>query len=154
MDRANISYSLKNIPYPSNYAYKSMLVRKTVDFIDRFRKRIYWIKNPAPPPSKETFGFKSNWKPPVDPDLSKFESDLWNIIEHIKFKPPNGEFQGKLSNDLNTMKTEGKILMKGDKSSKLYKVEPQDYKNHLRNNVTSLYSKCSHDKVEEVNNHC
>ena len=151
MERVNINYSLKNIGIPSQIQYKKVLVEKTVNFIDRLRKKVHFIKNPTQNNNKETFGFKSNWRPKTDPDIKRFEDDLWEVIENVQFNRKTTNIQQTIKNDLINIKNDKKVIIKGDKSNFLYKSEPHDYKKNLRDQVTNLYKKCPANEVDSVN---
>ena len=54
--------------------------------------------------NKANFGFKSNFTPPQHELLSPFESDLYDMIRSINFKPVRNGFQKKLTDDINNIK--------------------------------------------------
>ena len=131
MEKINIEYSLKNINIPSKFQYQKILVDKTIDFIDRMRKKLFFIKNPNDGQSKNTYGFKSNWKAPPDNDMKRFEDDLIDLISNVEFNNHSSDFQRTLRNDLTQIRNEGKVIIKGDKSNNLYKQNPETYKQKL-----------------------
>ena len=82
--------------------------------------------------NKETFGFKSIKCPSSVPELSGFESELTVMVNNIEFRNINNDFQKKLKNDINEIKTCNKILVSADKSRNLYKLEKDQYQNSLK----------------------
>ena len=151
MEKVNIQYSLKNIGIPSKFQYEKTLLDKTIDFIDRMRKKLHFIKNPNNGPIKNTYGFKSNWRPGPDYDIKPFEDDLLDLVANIEFNHKTSDFQQTLRNDMTVIKNEGKVILKGDKSNNLYKENPETYKQKLNDQVTNIYRKCPNDTVNRIN---
>ena len=58
MEKVNIQYSLKNIGIPSKLQYEKILLEKTIDFIDRMRKKLHFIKNPSNGQTKNSYSIK------------------------------------------------------------------------------------------------
>ena len=58
------------------------------------------------------------------------ESYRVHIIE------PSNTFQEELSNDIRQIKCTNKGIVPTDKTRNLYKVEKEDYKKYLRDNIT------------------
>ena len=54
------------------------------------------------------------------------------MVKKIKFKNVKNEFQGKLKEDINGIKTSDKMFVAADKSRRIYKMEKQQY--------TTIYS--------------
>ena len=72
-----------------------------------------------------SFGFKSNLTPPQHELLSPFESDLCNMIRSINFKPVRNDFQKKISDDINNIKSSENLLTFADKITNLYETTPE-----------------------------
>ena len=70
--------------------------------------------------NKANFGFKSNFTPPQHELLSPFESDLYDMIWSINFKPVRNGFQKKLTDDINNIKSSENLLIFADKITNLY----------------------------------
>ena len=87
------------------------------------------------------FGFKSTFTPPQHELLSPFESDLYDIIRSIIFKPVRNDFQKKLTQDINNIKSSENLLIFADKTTNLYEMTPEQYKTILTNNVRKTYRK-------------
>ena len=49
---------------------------------------------------------------------------------------PSNTFQEELSNDIRQIKCTNKGIVPADKTRNLYKVEKEDYKKYLRDNIT------------------
>ena len=67
----------------------------------------------------ERHGFKSKC-PPAVPELSQFENDLMYLVKNLEFRKVNNEFQNKLNNDINEIKTSDKVFVAADKSRHIY----------------------------------
>ena len=87
------------------------------------------------------FGFKSSFTLPQHELLSPFESDLYDMIRSINFKPVRNDFQKKLTEDINNIKSSENLLIFADKTANLYEMTPEQYKTILTNNVTKTYRK-------------
>ena len=87
------------------------------------------------------FGFKSTFTPPQHELLSPFESDLYDIIRSIIFKPVRNDFQKKLTQDINNIKSSENLLIFADKTTNLYEMTPEQYKTILTNNVRKSRTK-------------
>ena len=121
MERFDINYSKKNIPIPSKHNYKIMLVSKIEKVIKRMRwKTLEFLgKLDNDDNNRETYGFKSKC-PPAVPELSQFENDLMYLVKNLEFRKVNNQFQNKLNNDINEIKTSDKVFVAADKSRHIY----------------------------------
>ena len=55
----------------------------------------------------ESYGFKSELKPPVVPELVPFEKACWELVKNLKYKEVFfNKFQHELTSDLNKIKNE------------------------------------------------
>ena len=63
------------------------------------------------------------------------------MVKSVKLKNVNNEFQEKLKDDINEIKTSDKIFAVGDKSRHIYKMEKQQYTKHLTENIKKTYKK-------------
>ena len=64
----------------------------------------------------------------------------------------NNDFQQKLKNDINEIKTCNKILVSADKSRNLYKLEKGQYQKLLKESITTkTYKKSTRKKIEKIN---
>ena len=87
------------------------------------------------------FGFKSNFTPPQHEVLSPFKSDQYDMIRSISFKPVRNDFQKKLTEDMNNIKSSENFLILADKTTNLYEMTPEQCRAILTNNVTKTYRK-------------
>ena len=152
MERFEINYSNKNIPIPSKYNYKIMLVSKIEKVINRMRwKTLVFLGKLDNDNNRETFGFKSTKCPPAVPELSQFENDLMYLVKNIEFRKVNNEFQNKLNNDINEIKNSTKVFVAADKSRHIYKMEKEQYQKLLKENITKTYKKSTKSKISNIN---
>ena len=87
------------------------------------------------------FGFKSSFTLPQHELLSPFESDLYDMIRSINFKPVRNDFQKKLTEDINNIKSSENLLIFADKTANPYEMSLEQYKTILTNNVTKTCRK-------------
>ena len=148
MEQFNLGYSLKNIPLSNRKCFLKKLIEQTENFIKRLRWRIFWSesRNEFPEDSEEirnvennSYGFKSRRTPPQHKLLLDFESDLYNLIGNIKFKNGSNDFLKQMKSDIESLKSGGSVVVEADKTSNLYKMSPEKYKQLLQQNVTKDY---------------
>ena len=72
---------------------------------------------------------------------SRFEEDLWKLVDIIKFHRFNCEFQKKLKEDVVQIKLATTSFTEADKTSNMYKMHQDEYKRLLHNSITSNYKK-------------
>ena len=68
------------------------------------------------------------------------------MIKNISFKRANNPFQTQFKNDLDNIKSSNKIFAPADKSRNIYKLEKDDYKKLLTENITKTYEKIIKNK--------
>ena len=152
MNKLNLQYSLKNIPVPSRLQYQKQLVSKVENFLSRLRWKMFFITNPPNNSThKDTYGIKTNNSCPQMKELKPFEDDLLELISNIQFKPCQNNFQNQLRKDCSLIKNSKDIIVKGDKTSNLYKIPVSEYRTVLTNNVTKEYKKVTNDEIFKVN---
>ena len=151
-------HSMKNIPIPTRFEYQKMMALKVESFIRRLRWKMIFIK-----PSKEdlnttfvgpetTYGFRSEAKPRFVPELAAFEEDLFDLIRKIEYKSaPSNQLQKDLKKTIADLKTTNSVIVNADKSRNLYKMEPEEYRKAVNNNVTVDYRKSTVQDVKQVN---
>ena len=137
MDHLNLNYSDKNIGLHSKFLIKRTLVSRTEDLVRRMRWKLWHIRNPSNKDQKETFGFRTTDSPPIMDELESFEKDLWMLVKNVKFKNAGNDLTSKIREDLNDIKNASKIIVKGDKSRKLYKVPKETYVKEMTDKITS-----------------
>ena len=165
MDRANISYSLKNIPLPTKKAYINALVPKVTSFIQRLRWRAHiFLENSKRKRNrnadidsgneavgKETFGFGTSKSAPPVRALSGFENDLYALISNLKFRKGKSKFQNKLHKDVEIIQKSTDAFVLADKTNNVYTVSADKYKQLLTNNVSAHYMKDTDNNESKIN---
>lgn len=147
MEKLLIDHSLKDIPIPSNHAYILKLTEKIEDVIARIRWKTYFFLNgESNTKEKNNYGFKSQKTPPRNKLLENFEQDLLDIINKIKFRRITDNFQKKLADEVKEIKNSKQILVRADKTTNIYKIDPTDYEKMLGNNIHNKY------KIDTNNN--
>ena len=166
---------MKNIPIPSSFDYLKCLVSKTENFVKRLRWKVFWYekklqegtnepdinnntRNPEEDENEEeeetflNYGFKSPRTPPQSEHLKAFETDLFKAINEIEFEYKPNHFQRQLKADVGEIKSSNLMTVPADKSPNLYEMDTGQYRQLLRNNVTTSYRKSRVDRKAEIDN--
>ena len=159
MERFNFGYSVKNIPIPGEEQYKLQLINKIELLIKRMRWKALFFdinqnKNDVVDQNNqqpETYGMKSPNCPPPIKELSNFEKDLFDLVNKIKFRKIQCEFQSRMRNDIRDIQSSNKTLTPADKTSNLYKLPKEKYKQILQNSITKTYKKTTTDTSDKIN---
>ena len=86
-NRKYYSYSMKNIPLPSEKLYQTILIEKVKLLIKTMRWKAHLFQNSGLNTSDPlNYIFKSRKCPPQHKDLMQFENDLLELIKSVKFK--------------------------------------------------------------------
>ena len=151
MNKFTINYSTKNIPIPSRKLYVKTLTDKVEKVIKRMRWKAFFFdkddQNDPDDEELETFGFKSRKCPPQHPDLQAFERDLLQMIQQISFRPFRNEFQDKLRNDINKIRSSDKAFIPADKSRNYYEMDKSEHDKLYTENITKTYKKLRDETV-------
>ena len=131
MEARNLGYSMKNIPIPPKQRYLKSMMEKVESFITRLRWKAHFFDKKKYLVNNTNFGFKSSFTPPQHDLLSPFESDLYNMIRSINFKPVRNDFQKKLLKDINNIKLSENLLIFADKTN-LYEMNNIMNLNNIR----------------------
>jgi hypothetical protein len=152
MERVNLGYSTKNIPFTDQRNYKIQLIEKVEALIRRMRwKATFFLSRPQEedePIKIENYGLKSLKCPPVVKELSQFEYELLQLAKDVKFRNIKNSFQTRLKEDAKSIRNSNKTLVPADKTSNLYRLTKDEYNNLKRNAITSTYKKAS-GKIKE-----
>ena len=70
---------------------------------------------------------------------------------NIQFRSIRNKFLSKLSKDIKSINKTRELLVNADKSTNIYKISKQDYRKHLRNNITKTYKKSNRNRVNDIN---
>ena len=73
------------------------------------------------------------------------------MVKNIKFKNVKNEFQEKLKEDINEIKTSDKMFVAADKSRHIYKMEKHQDTKLLTENITKAYKKSNKKKISNIN---
>ena len=146
--------SLMNIPIPPRETYKKLLLAKTSEFIERLRWKVFFKLHPEAKKSDvpDTFGFRTSKAAPQSKEIAEFEKGLINLVTNVKFKnSPKSSFQKELQNKVAEIKSSNKVFLLADKTTNIYKVDPEEYNKLLSENITKDYRKSSDQDVKAVN---
>ena len=76
---------------------------------------------------------------------------LDKIVENIKFRKINCEFQDKINSDIKNIKSSKKMLTPADKTSNFYKLNKWKYEQLLHNSITKTYKKAKANITKTIN---
>ena len=99
----------------------------------------------------ESPGFKSVKCPTAIKKMTDFEDELQQMINSVEVREICYSFQGKLKNDIEHIKKSNKIFAWADKSRNIYKVEQEEYKKLLKENIIKNYEKSNLTKLYNIN---
>ena len=152
LQETDFGYSLKNILAPTQKEYIFALLGQVQSFMNRLRWKTFFILNPETAEEKETYGFRTQNRPPHIPQLDLLQSNLIKIISNIKFKKGGNNLQTKMRNDLSSVRQDpDKLLVAADKSQNLYKMSPTGYKELRKRNVEKEYKRGPDNLLETIN---
>ena len=92
------------------------------------------------------YGLRSNVSPPQNPALTPFENDIYDVITNIEFRNVRNDFQGKLKEGINEIRSFKNLFLFADKSTNLCEMSDRD----LGNNITSDCRKCISDAKHRI----
>ena len=155
MEKINFGYSLKNIPIPSSKQYHKCFIDKLNSFIRRVRWKVFFYENDDEDSydvnKSDTFGFASDRFPPQNEALRPFEMDLYELARSITFKPMTNSFQNSLQKDIQSIKSSNKMFVAANKTTNIYKMDVDNYRKLLRDNITSTYKKADKSLTKKIN---
>ena len=148
MDKFNFGYSTNIIPIATERQYKLKLVKKIEAVKRRMRwKAFYFEHSDIHNNSKNIYyGLAIDKIPPPMKLLELFEKDLFKIVEKVKFRKMNCEFQDKLNSVIKGIKSSRKTLTPADKTPNFYNINKEKYEQLLHNSVTETYKKTNSNK--------
>ena len=120
-----------------------MLTSKIEKVIKRMRWKVleFFVKLDSSSNKNETCSFKSLKCPPDVEEMAQLENDLLLLIKNLEFKKVHNDFQMRLHDDIKEIKTSYKVFVSADKSRHIYKMEKDEYKKLLQDNITKMYKK-------------
>ena len=149
--KAEINYSLKNIPVPSQNTYMKKLIVQVEKVLQRIRWKTFFFLNPSDKPQQEKYGFKTPHNAPQCRELINFESDVTHLVANVEFRESKCSFQRKLKKDVNYINKSKNIFVKADKTSNVYEVSKDTYNKYLHNNITAHYCKADKSTENSIN---
>ena len=88
------------------------------------------------------YGLRNNISPPQNPALTSVENNIYDMVKNIELRDVRRDFQDKLREDINKIRSSKNLFVFVDKSTSLYELWDTDYNRLLGNNITNNYSKC------------
>ena len=138
-NRKYYSYSMKNIPLPSEKLYKTILIEKVELLIKRMKWKAHLCENSGFNTSNPlNYIFKSRKCPPQHKDLIQFENDLLELIKSVKLK---NQFLDQLHKDISSIKKSKNVFIFADKTRNIYEADKNTYKKLLTDNISKTYEK-------------
>jgi glutaredoxin-related protein len=131
--------------------YKSRLLSMTESFLKRMRWKAHFFLNTTSEHREYLFHLKTRKCPQVVPQLEPFESDMFNLVENIKFRKASTPFQSKLNNDIARINGSDKVFAFADKSRNIYEMDKDKYCKLLKENITSSYKAADEEAVTDIN---
>ena len=152
MEPIQLGYSFKNIRTGNKDIYLGKIYEQANRFIRRLRWKVYWWKNGEK--EREDKGrfdalFPTRKPAPWDKDLVDFENEFYDMIEEIKFTKRNNQLTTKITRDLRELKNSNKVILFGDKTSNIYKIDKTRYERLLFENITRDYKKTEDSAIEK-----
>ena len=144
---------MKNIPIPSTDKYMKTFIAKTEDFLKRLRWKAFFLDNENQDPiaKKETYGFRTPNTPPITPDLTRFEDDMYTLMRKIEFTDGKSTFQHQLDAEIKKLRKPGKVVVPADKTTNLYLLDADKYEKLVTDNVTQNYRKSDSGRKDDIN---
>ena len=149
--KADLNYSLKNIPIPSKNTYMKKLIVQVEKVLQRIRWRTHFFFNPSDRPPQERYGFKTPHNAPQCRELINFETDVTHLVANVEYKENKCRFQSKLKKDVEYINKSKNIFVKADKTSNVYEVSKETYQKYRHNNITTHYAKAEESTEKNIN---
>lgn len=157
MNPLDFNYSLKNIPISDKNAYVVRLFDMTSKFINRMRWRAKHFndhRNNIEEPKEESNPFDGifpcRYSAPECDLLIPFETDLWKMVNSVKFRDVRSKFQATLRNKVKEITAPNKAIAFADKTANLYQMNPHEYKKLTLDNITRDYELCDRGTIEQI----
>ena len=153
--RMTLSYSLKNIPIPSNRLYMKKLIEMAESVMKRMRWRAFFFlrsdDEEVEQGEEEYYGFRSRRCPPQMDELKPFEDDMEKLIGNIQFRRSRDSFQRTLQRDAAYIRGSSDVFVPADKTKNVYRMVRAQYEWLLRKNITKHYKVAGEDVYDKVN---
>jgi hypothetical protein len=150
MEKINFEYSKKNIPVPSRKMVEKALIKSGEKLTIRMRWRAQAYLKKFKKNNNDTFGFNTSNTPGPVLELVEFEEAFIELIRNIKFNNHSNEFLRKLARDKKDIQKEPKLLIAADKTTNIYKVEPEVHDKLIDEAITKTYKKAKDGQVKKM----
>ena len=151
MEKVNLGYAIKNIPFTNENCYKMKLVEQMEAVVKRMRWKVKFFNSRDEPDDAkviQNYGLKSLNCPTQVKELLQFENELFPLAKEVKFRRTRSNFQDRMKEDMRKIKYSNKTLTPADKTSNMYCLTKEEYNKLKSNAVTSKYKKAS-SKIKE-----
>ena len=82
--------------------------------------------------------------------MKSFENDVINLIENIKFRNTENQFQISLANDLKKINSSPNIFVFADKTRNIYETSLHTYNKLMHDNITKAYKHGSEGTISQI----
>ena len=137
-----------------NYVQKVIAKWELTNTAMKWRVCRRFGKKPNKQGKKETFGFPTTAPAPIPKSdcpaakpLKEFQHGMIDLIRDIEFNKQTNKHQDKLRKDIAKIKSEKRVFVPADKTSNMYLVHPDRYKELLEKNVHKEYKKSSENSA-------
>ena len=147
-------FSPKDIPIPIDNEFREMFISEQEKFAHRFAWAAYHIMKDIihrddnnynfenELPSKPTYGFKSENKPPIIKEIEPFLNEFSSMAKKLEFRKCKEPFLTNLTTEISQMKKSNKNnIIAADKTRNLYTCDSSTYNKILNDNITMEYKK-------------
>ena len=115
-------------------------------------KAYFFLKGDKISDQNNLFGLPSNKTPPIILEMKPFENDVINLIENIKFRNAENQFQISLANDLKKINSSPNIFVLADKTRNIYDTPLDTYNKLMHDNITKTYKHGSEGTISQIGN--
>ena len=101
----------------------------------------------------ETYGFKSPFEPKRPPETHEFTEKIVDLVQNLEFYSKGtskDEFQTKLASDVKEIKRDEKMYISADKTTNIYKMNPNTYNQLVDQNIQKDYKKTSIEEAKKI----
>ena len=122
---------MKNIPVTTERSYFLKQIEQIEMVIKRMRWKVIYCDMKGNSIKTETYGLKSLKTPPPNNELAAFENDLIELVKNIKFRTVQNQQKTTLKSNIKLIQQSRKTLTPADKTSNIYRLTKEEYKNSL-----------------------
>ena len=151
MERITFDYSLKNIPIAGCMYYKLSFIESEETLIRNMRWSAFFYLNPKERVHKETYSFRSRKAAPAIAEMKEFESGMAKMVNNLEFSNRTNQFQQQMKRDIRNATSKEGIIIAADKTTNLYRLSINGYKDLLGRNVQKEYKKTTRRQISNMN---